>query len=546
MKKILSVLLVMAMLILSLSLSFTAGAEALPYSQNITSEEEMPSSLNAYAEGLPEVKEGCNRYFFLMPEDWYNEYTDTAGIYWWEGTDHCIDSWPGYKAHKADAENVYYYDVPKDVISIIWNNYINGTPDSELYFKAFKTKNVSSEFYSYDENELYPNGTYDFNGMIFVIDPEDNGFNEFLYNTYGGNWFYYYGNGEYGTEAPAIDFEDLPETEMGCYRYFFLMPDEWRNDYSNFAGIYWWEGSETPDEWPGYKAHKADAENVYYYDVPRNVSSIIWNNFIDGGTDKNGLLYEYAKETRAVSSEYYEAGENENFPEGVGNFNGMICVLDYDSGVWDNDKLSCNWFYYFGNGEYGTDIHKEARALKAVYPHNNYEYMTELVPFFYPEKFEGKAGLPFDMYNTLYIHNESLDEAPDYVVFEACTGGADQAFITRQFGDFLVTHNEIHSLYELSHFVYVPSEQKVYTLGEAWEKDDLDITDAFTSGSVGRHRGDANLDKSFNVKDATYIQKHLAGFDGFVNTGYLNFDGDNKVTVKDATAIQKAIAGITE
>ena len=30
-----------------------------------------------------------NRYFFYMPDDWYNEYTSTAGVYWWDGTDAC-------------------------------------------------------------------------------------------------------------------------------------------------------------------------------------------------------------------------------------------------------------------------------------------------------------------------------------------------------------------------------------------------------------------------------------------------------------------------
>lgn len=66
----------------------------------------------------------------------------------------------------------------------------------------------------------------------------------------------------------------------------------------------------------------------------------------------------------------------------------------------------------------------------------------------------------------------------------------------------------------------------------------------FASGCVGRHRGDANLDNAFNIKDATYIQKYLAQFEGYVNTGYLNYDETSGITIKDATAIQKALAGI--
>lgn len=353
-----------------------------------------------------------------------------------------------------------------------------------------------------------------------------------------------------GTGSVSADTADLPPVKEGCNRYFFLMPDFWYNDLADRAGIFWWDGSDAPDAWPGYEAHKADAENVYYYDVPKDVIALLWNNFLDGANEFDNPLYDSYEQTKVVSCEYYEAGENENYPDGVPTFDGMIFVIDPDktstsitSGKipWEGE-----WYYYFGNGEYGTDVDKDARALKNMYPDNNYDYMTELVPYFYPDRFEGKAGLPWHMYNTLYVHNESADSAPDYVVFEACVGGADTAFITRQFGDYLVTHREIHSLYELSHFVYVPAEQKVYTLKEAWEKDDLDVLPAFESGKVGRHRGDANLDYSFNIKDATYIQKHLVHLDGFENTGFLNYDGDNDITIKDATAIQKALAGIKE
>ncbi len=503
-------------------------------------------------EDLPPVKEGCNRYFFLLPEELKNEYTSTAGIYWWEGTDACT-SWPGYEAHKADADNVYYYDVPKDVEIIIWNNNLDGGSDNtqDIYYHAIQTVNIGTVCYDKGENEYYPDGVPSFDGMIFVIDPDKTSTSVWAGKLYlEGDWFYYYANGEYGTEEPLVDFEDLPEVEIGCYRYFFLMPDEWYNEHTDTAGIYWWDGSATPDEWPGYKAHKADAENVYYYDVPRSVSMIIWNNFIDGGENRNNPLYDFAKQTRGINSEYYEPGENENFPEGTGNFNGMICVIDtdwYDPNIFvANQKPSCSWYYYFGNGEYGTDVDKDARALKNMYPDNNYDYMTDIVPYFYPDRFEGKAGLPWHMYDTLYVHNESEDTAPDYVVFEACVGGADTAFITKQFGDYYVTHHEIHSLYELSHFVFVPSEQKVYTLRDAWDNEDIDVLPAFESGKVGRHRGDANLDNSFNIKDATYIQKFLAHFDGFENTGFMNYDGDNDITIKDATAIQKALAGIKE
>ncbi len=58
--------------------------------------------------------------------------------------------------------------------------------------------------------------------------------------------------------------------------------------------------------------------------------------------------------------------------------------------------------------------------------------------------------------------------------------------------------------------------------------------------------GDVNLDGKVNVKDATAIQKQVAGIIKFEATSLAvaDYDGDTKITVRDATAIQKFVAGI--
>ncbi len=62
------------------------------------------------------------------------------------------------------------------------------------------------------------------------------------------------------------------------------------------------------------------------------------------------------------------------------------------------------------------------------------------------------------------------------------------------------------------------------------------------------YRGDANLDETVNVKDATSIQKHVALIEKLIADAYLcadvNSDGD--LSVKDATAIQKYVAGVDD
>ncbi len=58
--------------------------------------------------------------------------------------------------------------------------------------------------------------------------------------------------------------------------------------------------------------------------------------------------------------------------------------------------------------------------------------------------------------------------------------------------------------------------------------------------------GDANEDSNVNIKDATAIQKHIAGLALLTETGakLADVDASTIVNIKDATAIQKHIAGL--
>lgn len=58
--------------------------------------------------------------------------------------------------------------------------------------------------------------------------------------------------------------------------------------------------------------------------------------------------------------------------------------------------------------------------------------------------------------------------------------------------------------------------------------------------------GDADCDSKVNVKDATAIQKHIAGLSTLSENGviFADVDTNTNVNIKDATAIQKWIAGI--
>ena len=197
------------------------------------------------------------RYYFYMPQDWYySGYTDTAGLYWWDGTDSCGSvegnggtlAWPGYKARESEElDSLFYVDVPQDVPTVVWNNYVNGGTDKELpiYTIATQANDAKVEFYSDGDSDTYPTEFFDYllesfegdkallgeyadnffwdeefdcglsfkmNNMIFVIDPSQTSETFEGKPTYVGDWFFYYGNGEYGNYPIKEDAQ-----AMGIY-----------------------------------------------------------------------------------------------------------------------------------------------------------------------------------------------------------------------------------------------------------------------------------------------------------------------------------------
>ena len=211
-------------------------------------------SNGCYAPG-DNVTCGTYRYYFALPNTWLSEYSDSAGAYWYNGTDACgaVDGsggdlkWPGYKAqrdeYKSSSYGLYYVDCPTDVPQIICNNYTDGGEDKEapIYLTAKQSNDANTEFYVADDSDLYDQDWFDemeesFNGdkaklgdfadnffydkvyylgfalnfdnMIFVVPSEPNGENFQGKPTYNGDWYFYYGNGEYGTYPTKEEAEE--------------------------------------------------------------------------------------------------------------------------------------------------------------------------------------------------------------------------------------------------------------------------------------------------------------------------------------------------
>ena len=196
---------------------------------------------------VPEEGESTNRYYFAMPNTWRNKFTDTAGVYFVPTAETCgfVEgkepiSWPGYKAYfdgyKSYAYSIYYVDCPTDIEFIVWNNYIKSgaTDDTAMSDAEKQSDGVNTEFcslYDYDiydaewfaemeesyngdkkalgsyadnffYDEEYGSGfSFNFDNMIYVVPQNADSENSSVtgIETYKGNWYFFYGEDEYGT-----------------------------------------------------------------------------------------------------------------------------------------------------------------------------------------------------------------------------------------------------------------------------------------------------------------------------------------------------------
>lgn len=185
---------------------------------------------------VPADPDSTYRYYFYMPKDWENSFTQPTigGVYWFGGREACsaVDgsnpdapAWPGYVAqYEGEYEygSVYYVDCPDDVATIIWNNFVNGgthadgvyETSKEQFEAAKQTIDISGldDAELYANPDLYPDGLEDFGNMIYVINYTNVSVNELSgKETYGGEWYYYYGEGKYGVQPTLEEAEAAGE-----------------------------------------------------------------------------------------------------------------------------------------------------------------------------------------------------------------------------------------------------------------------------------------------------------------------------------------------
>lgn len=502
--------------------------------------------------------EATHRYYFAMPNSWLNEYTDTAGVYWWSGIDACgaVDgtggdvSWPGYKAHRADFATdyygMYYLDCPSDVPCIIWNNYIDGGEDeyAPVYSAAKQTNDARADYYStfeaydtdvynpewFEEMEASYNGdksalgdyadnffydeeydlgfSFNFDHMIFVAPYAPNGVNAVNNKpTYNGEWYFYYGSGEYGMYPTKADAEkynvlhnlnenqseiiDDPITGEGKI-YFDVKKSGWNLNTNKTFYCHIWkaDGSATSsgEKWPEWQVKR----EVCNYDADTGIAT-----------------YDLTK-----TGHNFDVSDGKLYCVIFSSNTGMMTYNTIMSGACIGDTMYCT------DVQIESPEDSEKKCSEAVWENN---------PDCGPEKKITSTG---NIVGTAYPEGEN-DESllANYLV--AYYDDPDRTDLTQTLiNTLMVSPDDVMSVVRLR----TADSKKLKAIEEILSE----CTDP-NKKAVGDVDGDGVL----SVKDVTLIQKYLAELVMFTSDqiDIANVDGDTKVSIFDATFIQQLLVG---
>ncbi len=215
----------------------------------------------------------------------------------------------------------------------------------------------------------------------------------------------------------------------------------------------------------------------------------------------------------------------------------------------------------------GMDKVLEAAGTRITLCSRNFEeYLKNTIEFKEIENAFDIINDDWYSYKELYYYTDGkgaqkMPEAtPDYVLISGSFNANSPSLSFGVIGDYVLHCENCGNPDCLRYFVCTPENGKVYTLQGAYNEGVEGILNVFTDYGLGHLMGDADNDRKLTIKDATYIQKYVARFEGieepFGFTGHnvyeygdyyvsvADFDENNDINIKDATAIQKRLAKI--
>lgn len=518
--------------------------------------------------------EDTYRYYFYMPKDWENSYTQStvAGIYWYGGTDACsaldgsnpdIPAWPGYAAQYegsyADG-SIYYVDCPTDVPTIIWNNYVNGgtyrdgvyETSKEQFEAAKQTTNICGldDAETYSNYEMYPDGLESFDNMIYVLDsskviPSDLMGKYFYY----GEWYYYYGDGKYGVQ-PTLEEAQAAGAVMNT---------AYQPPKGNTEPTTPYEPS-TPDE-PVYPTEPSTRPSDYEYPVTDgktinfDVRSTGWN--------ENAIkqvychIYKYSGDDGKRYTDWQTKAERCSYDTSTG-----IATYDLQTGIdkgadgletIDNTNkwvimFSCNT----GAETYGLLFNSDCFGDTVVAdPNTIYESPVDDAKYSIKIEYNKNKQLtsPKCITSSGKVQGDSYADGTtdvtilgDYLALYA----TDDRRVNKEIVSNIAYELDIHPSEAYDYAVEKIDMDNINYPSYAQKKAAINAIKSVIESFPEAILGDVNGDGKVGIDDATDIQKYIVGIYDFSDyqKKLSDVDKNGKIGVDDVTLIQKSLAGL--
>ncbi|MBE6824443.1 MAG: hypothetical protein E7513_03750 [Ruminococcaceae bacterium] len=559
MKRIISFLLALTVLISVAVVSTSAAVENDPYYSWNEGAISVTDAVTQWEKENHPVQK--HRYYFLMPNgsngelgdnleyarSWYNEFTETAGIYWWDSGVADPPDWIGYIAEKCTGlgeDDIYYADVPAYVTNIIWNNGINGGEDKtqDVYYKAAQTANIGTEYYDPGESDNYPNGTENFDNMIYVIEPELVNVGDFsLKQTCGGEWYYYYGSGCYGFTPGGKAGSDA------CLRddHTHIMSDDYWGDV-----IYPEKPSYPPDSDDDWYNPWEDEEDPFK-DAPTKTGEI---HFDVKSTGWKNVTKVYAHVWAYDDSGEWPAWQSK---AELCDYNTRTGIATYDLSKTGNEfKVGKPYVVIFSDYSqrqthwllFSTDCIGDTAYCSSKEYENPYDSLKTALAAFWRGQDETKWG-PVkvitsigNVVGTCIPSTENPQEMfEDFLKWtlenaRAYSGKTDQQILDDTAKALGLKKDNVTKAIENTRVTV------------SWKAAKSKLSSGYVEFETSSDKGDTDGDGKVTVMDATAIQFYKAELSMLSSSQIkrADVDGDGKATVMDATQIQRFLAELVD